>query len=310
MSTLLAPIASSNASAVDNAAVETVIQSVGTLADRDDFDALATLYADEVRFDYTSLSGGEPEVVSGTEIMNRWAAVLPGFDRTRHALADIKTTVQGDGARASARVVADHWLGDAHWQVRGDYAYELARDGRDWKIVAHRFTLTGEDGDRAIGGRAAKAAEDRPAAWTQRRQSREVVMNFLTGLEDKDMERVNGVWADDGVQDMPYTPEGFPKRVIGKEALIRQYAAWPQNSGKARFTDEMRFYPTRDPNMVVVEYHGVSEIVPTERTYDQRYIGLFHVENGKITLFREYFDPTVFAYAFGLGEGGSFYETK
>ena len=30
----------------------------------------------------------------------------------------------------------------------------------------------------------------------------------------------------------------------------------------------------------------------------------------KITLFREYFDPTVFAYAFGLDEGGSFYEKK
>ena len=29
---------------------------------------------------------------------------------------------------------------------------------------------------------------------------------------------------------------------------------------------------------IVVEYHGVSEILSTERTYDQSYIGLFHVE--------------------------------
>jgi ketosteroid isomerase-like protein len=112
------------------------------------------------------------------------------------------------------------------------------------------------------------------------------------------------------VQDMPYAPKGFPRRVVGKEALIHQYAAWPENSGNARFTDGIKFYPTRDPNMVVVEYHGIVDIVPTKRTYDQRYIGLFHVEHGKITLFREYFDPTVFSYAFSLNEGGTFYEKK
>ncbi len=124
------------------------------------------------------------------------------------------------------------------------------------------------------------------------------------------MARVNGVWAEDAVQEMPYVPAGFPSRVIGKEALIRQYAGWPQNAGKARFTDGIRFYPTQDPQIVAVEYRGVSEIVTTGRTYDQRYFGLFHVEGGKITLFREYFDPNVFARAFALDEGGRLHETS
>ena len=299
--------AQAQASAQDAAAIETVVRSVGSLADCHDFDALAELYADEVRLDYTSLAGGEPEVVSGTEIMNRWAGVLPGFDRTHHALSDVKVTTEGDRARATATVVADHWLGAMHWRVRGNYAYELARSGSDWRITAHRFTVTGEDGSRVIFAPAAEAAKRRPAAWTVRQQARKVVLDFLTGLEEKDMARVNGVWADDAVQDMPYAPKGFPRRVVGREALVRQYAAWPQNSGKARFTDGIVFYPTRDPSIVVTEYHGVSEIVPTKRTYDQRYIGVFHVEDGKIALFREYFDPNVFSHAFGLGEGGDFY---
>ena len=305
-----APAATAQAQTPDAAAVATVIQSVATLADRRDFDALAPLYAEEVRLDYTSLSGGRPEVVSGTELMNRWAATLPGFDRTLHAISDTKVTIDGDQARATAHVVADHWLGAAHWQVRGDYAYELARQDRDWRIVAHRFTVTGENGSRDIFGPATAAAKAHPVAWTERQQARKTVLDFLTGLEDKDMARVNGVWAEDGVQEMPYAPKNFPQRVVGKEALIRQYAAWPQYSGKARFTDGIVFHPTRDPSIVITEYHGVSEIVPTGRTYDQRYIGVFHVENGKITLFREYFDPNVFSYAFGLQEGGSFYEAK
>lgn len=241
------PAAAIQAISPDQAAITTVVQSVGTLADRHDFDALAMLYADEVRLDYTSLAGGEPEVVSGTEITNRWAGVLPGFDRTHHAVSDVKVTVHGGYARATAHVVADHWLGAMHWQVRGDYAYELARQDRDWRITAHRFTVTGEDGSRDIFGPATEAAKAHPVAWTQRQQARTVVLDFLTGLETKDMARVNGVWAEDAVQDMPYAPDGFPKRVVGKPALIRQYAAWPQNSGKARFTDGIVFYPTRDP---------------------------------------------------------------
>ena len=56
--------------------------------------------------------------------------------------------------------------------------------------------------------------------------------------------------------------------------------------------------------MVFAEFRGTVEIIPTGRTYEQTYGGLFHVENGKIRLFREYYDPAAFKYAFGLDEGG------
>ena len=111
------------------------------------------------------------------------------------------------------------------------------------------------------------------------------------------------MWAEDGVQEMPYAPSGvdFPSRVEGREALIAQYAGWPENSGKAVFTDELTFHQTSDPDVVIAEYRGITEVVPTGRTYDQRYIGVFHMdEDGKIALFREYFDPNVFVEAFGM----------
>jgi ketosteroid isomerase-like protein len=310
LSAILAGAAPADARPADEAAVATVVESVATLADRGEFDALERLYAPEVRVDYSSLTGGEPEVKSGTALMTDWAGMLPGFDRTRHAISNVKVALNGSTATATANVVADHWLGSRHWQLSGRYDYVLARDGREWRITAHRLTVTGEKGSREVFGPAAQAAKARPNAYLVRQQARQLVLDFLTGLEDKDMARVNGVWADDAVQEMPYVPAGFPSRVVGKEALIKQYAAWPQNAGKARFTDGIRFYATQDPQVVAVEYRGISEILTTGRTYDQRYFGLFHVEGGKITLFREYFDPNVFARAFGLNEGGSFYERK
>jgi ketosteroid isomerase-like protein len=290
----------------DVAAVTTVVESVATLADRGDFDALEALYAPEVRLDYSSLAGGEPEVISPQALMTRWAGVLPGFDRTRHDVSGIAVTIDGDRAIATANVVADHWIGDKRWRVAGRYDYELARDGRDWRIDAHRFTVTGESGSRDVFAQASEAAAEHPPVYVLRQQARAAVLQFLTGLEDKDMDRVNAVWAEDAAQEMPYAPDGFPKRVAGRAALIAHYSAWPENSGRARFTDEIRFYPMQDPSTVFAEWRGVTKVVPTGRTYDQRYGGLFHVVDSRIALFREYYDPTVFARAFGLNEGGRF----
>ena len=128
------------------------------------------------------------------------------------------------------------------------------------------------------------------------------MLEFLTGLENKDMEKVNGVWAEDAVQHMPYVPEGWSHNVVGKPQLIEQYAGWPDVAGEANFTDQLIFYPMSDPQTVYVEFQGEVEVTPTGRIYKQTYGSLFHVENGKITLYREYFDPRAFEWAFGLNE--------
>ncbi len=55
-----------------------------------------------------------------------------------------------------------------------------------------------------------------------------------------------------------------------------------------------------DATIVFAEWRGDIEIISTRRQYKQRYGGLFQVVDGKIELFREYYDPIVFKYAFGL----------
>ncbi|MGL5793349.1 MAG: nuclear transport factor 2 family protein, partial [Waterburya sp.] len=139
-----------------------------------------------------------------------------------------------------------------------------------------------------------------PSPYIQRQQTKQAVIDFLTALQAKDMEKFASVWAEDAVQDMPFSPDGFPKRVEGKANLIKNYAAWPETSGKANFTNDLVFYPMQDSTMVFAEWRGEVEIIPTGRNYNQRYGGLFHVVDGKIELFREYYDPIVFKYAFGL----------
>ncbi|MBX7482159.1 nuclear transport factor 2 family protein [Qipengyuania qiaonensis] len=289
--------------AQDQAAITTIIESVGTFADRGEFGALEQLYAPEVMLDYTSLAGGEPETVSNVELMTRWAGILPGFDRTRHAIDEIVVVISGDSATATAAVVADHWVGSLHWQVRGNYTYAFERTVDGWAITAHRFEINGESGTREVFDAAGKAADDEPAPYLRRQRSQAIVRQFLVGLEAKDMDQVNAVWAEDAVQEMPFAPRGvgFPNRVEGREALLRRYSGWPQNALDPDYTSELRFLPSADPDLVIAEFRGTTHIVPTGRTYDQRYIGVFQIDDdGKIALFREYFDPTVFVEAFAL----------
>ena len=286
----------------DVAAVKTVVESVAILADSGNFEALEKLYADEILVDYTSLAGGEPELKSPTTLMTEWAGVLPGFDRTRHEITNIDVTVTGRRAVATADVIADHYVADLHWQVTGEYRYDLVNSGEGWRIVSAAFNLQGEKGTRDVFGPATENAAANPPSYITRQRTTEAVRTFLTSLEEKDMAKFASVWAEDAVQDMPYSPQGHPKRVVGKDALVDLYSGWPENSGDADFTSRLVYYPMQDPETIFVEFKGDVEVIPTGRQYKQSYGGLFHVVDGKIKLFREYYDPAPFAWAFGLDE--------
>lgn len=286
----------------DVAAIKTVVESVAVLADRGNFEALEKLYSDEIKVDYSSLAGGEAEIKSPQALMTEWAGVLPGFERTRHEISNIKVDANGPRAVATADVVADHYVADLFWQVVGDYRYELVDTDDGWLITAATFNLRAEKGTRDVFAPAARNAAANPPSYIRRQQTMETVLSFLGSLEDKDMEKLASVWAEDAVQDMPYSPEGHPKRVVGKKNLVSLYAGWPENSGAADFTSHLIFYPMLDPETIFVEFKGNVEIIPTGRQYEQFYGGLFHVVDGKIKLFREYYDPAPFAWAFGLNE--------
>lgn len=288
-----------NTRAIDEAAISTIIESVAILADRGHFEALERLYAEEIRVDYTSLASGEIELKSPQVLMNQWAATLPGFDRTRHQLSNISVVVDCDSAVATADVIADHYVDNLFWQVVGSYRYELVKQGQ-WRITAMTFTLEEESGTRDVFGPATRNAAENPPAYVTRQQTQQAVQSFLESLESKDMETLASLWAEEAVQDMPYSPPGHPKRVVGKAALVELYSSWPEVSGRADFTSELVFYPMQDSETVFVEFSGDVDIIPTGRTYQQIYGGLFHVVDGQIQLFREYYDPAPFARAFGL----------
>jgi ketosteroid isomerase-like protein len=128
---------------------------------------------------------------------------------------------------------------------------------------------------------------------------------FLDLLSVKNMTAWAELWAEDAVQDMPYSPAGFPKRIVGKAALIQHYANLPAVTGRMEFFDRV-VLPMLNPAQVGLEYRGEIEILTNGRRYDNRYLGLFTFDlDGRIALFQEYYDPTILtqAWAGDLDEG-------
>lgn len=149
-------------SAKDEAAIKNTVASVGVLLDLGLFEALEKAFSEEVLFDYTSLNDGKPAIVKSRNQIAIWARILPGFDVTRHHIADIKVELNGNKATVDASVTVDHFIKRELWQIRGDYHFRLTRVNTDWQITALTFSLKDQKGNPSMFGVAVKNAAENP----------------------------------------------------------------------------------------------------------------------------------------------------
>lgn len=131
-----------------------------------------------------------------------------------------------------------------------------------------------------------------------RRINEQTVRDFLHLLAEKNLDAWADLWTEDAVQEMPFSPAGFPTKVEGRNALLKHYSGLPKAYGAMSFPD-LVIYPMLDPSWVLAEFRGEIDVIATGRPYNNHYCGLFHLDNGKISLYREYYNPTVLTEAFG-----------
>lgn len=133
---------------------------------------------------------------------------------------------------------------------------------------------------------------------TMRDRNQKVVRDFLALLEAKNIQAWIELWAEDGVQEMPFSPPGFPSRIEGKTAIHSHYSGLPTAYSRMAFPD-LKIYQMLDPNWLLAEYRGEIDIAATGRAYNNHYCALFNLRDGQIALFKEYFNPTILSEAFG-----------
>lgn len=131
----------------------------------------------------------------------------------------------------------------------------------------------------------------------ERTRNRRIVEDFFTRLEAMDIRGFVSLFDEAGVQEMPYSPAGFPKELRGRAAIEKQYGGLPQSYNSMRFINRV-WYETVDPAVFVVSYKGVID-VKNGKPYNNDYVGIWQLRDGKIIRYREHFNPIILREAFG-----------
>ncbi|MFD8415054.1 nuclear transport factor 2 family protein [Streptomyces sp. NPDC059650] len=109
-------------------------------------------------------------------------------------------------------------------------------------------------------------------------------------LLDKDVPGWVALWAEDGLMEFPFAPEGWPARLEGRAAVAAYMRDYPDHIDLHDFPT-VRIHRTTDPETIVVEMRGVGRLVATDAPFDMTYIAVVTVRDGRITSYRDYWNP-------------------
>ncbi len=128
--------------------------AMAVLADRREWDALTTIFTDEVSSDYTALTGGEPSTVRATDLVAGWKEGLNVFTATQHLVTNHEVVITGDNAEVRAYFQATHCKSDhTLWVLGGSYHYALKKVADGWHISAVTMTPTWARDERNTYGK-------------------------------------------------------------------------------------------------------------------------------------------------------------
>ena len=127
-----------------------------------------------------------------------------------------------------------------------------------------------------------------------------LIREGLTGLVGGD--DYYDLLADDVVVEYVISVPGYPKRVEGRQNIIDLYADY-DSFITVHSADNLRVYRDLSSSVVVLEYEVHGESAHTGRRYDNRFVSILTIKDGKVSLWRDYLDPVAVFDATGWPEG-------
>ena len=100
------------------------------------------------------------------------------------------------------------------------------------------------------------------------------------------------LFAEDGVIEFPYTLPDWPKRVSG-HADLAAYLEPISEMFSVEAVTGLTVHRSQDPEVAIVEYSISGHAVKTGRHYNQSYVEVLTIQNGKIKTYRDYWNPLV-----------------
>lgn len=114
-----------------------------------------------------------------------------------------------------------------------------------------------------------------------------IAMNFLGSLGRLDFDAAAALLDEDAVLDLPYVNDGLIVR--GKADIVQFFRRSMSQSVSGIVYKLDQAYPSPEAGAIVLEISTQGRTA-TGREYTNRLVGIFVFRDGKIVLFREYFN--------------------
>ena len=117
----------------------------------------------------------------------------------------------------------------------------------------------------------------------------DVIRTGLQGLVDG--EDYFDLLADDVVFEYVISVPGYPRRVEGRDAVLELYGGYDDYMN-LHSADGLRRYWDPEASVAVLEYEVHGHPVHGGGVYDNRFVSIVTVADGKVVHWRDYLDPT------------------
>ncbi|KAF4331589.1 hypothetical protein FBEOM_14657 [Fusarium beomiforme] len=106
------------------------------------------------------------------------------------------------------------------------------------------------------------------------------------------------LFAADAVLEMPFAPAHIPRTLKGIDAIAESVTGFFNQFDDEFYINVKKIYRVEDDDAAMAEFSVTATVIPTGKVYNQDYILYLRAENGKIVLYREYFDSSRITAAF------------
>ena len=120
----------------------------------------------------------------------------------------------------------------------------------------------------------------------------QILQNYMLLFSAQRWDEWIDLWADDGVLEFPFAPPGRRSRYVGKADIL----AYMKPLGGRMAVDALDYYnvyPMLNPQMTCFEMAFKGRNAETGAPYNQKYISIIETKDGKVSLYKEYWNPIV-----------------
>jgi ketosteroid isomerase-like protein len=117
-----------------------------------------------------------------------------------------------------------------------------------------------------------------------------VMKDALGDRIDPAAESFVDMMAEDLVMEFPFARPGMQTRIEGRAAVLTYLVSVGQGVSVDSVSNVVA-HETTDPEVVIVEFDGHGRAVRTGEPYEQRYISVIRTRGGRITHYKDYWNP-------------------